>query len=411
MDTILISAYACEPNKGSEPGLGWNWSIELSKYFNVIVITRSNNREVIENELSKLGNNNIKFYYCDVSKHLSFWKKGQRGVHLYYWLWQKQCYKLAKHIYSEIKFEYAMSLTFGNMWLPTYLDKLPSKFIWGPLGGGEGVPKALLSVMNKKQKIFEMLRNVNKIFPVTNLRFYTICNKSDIIVVRTEDSKSCIPLKYRSKCITILETGISSKDISYFKNLTGSTEKYNEMSFVISGRMVPFKLFPLAIEAFFIANKSYPEATLNIIGDGPDREKCELLVKQLNLQESVVFHGMTSREEALNIMAKSRAVIVTSSREGGSWILFEAMLSKKPIICFNTSGMAVTVDDSIGYLIEVCTYEDAVNRFAKRIIQVIENDTEALEKGEKAYYRVIKDFTWQARVEKLLKFMGGGING
>ena len=28
---ILLSAYACEPNEGSEPGVGWNWAIELKK--------------------------------------------------------------------------------------------------------------------------------------------------------------------------------------------------------------------------------------------------------------------------------------------------------------------------------------------------------------------------------------------
>ena len=29
---ILLSAYACEPNKGSEPEIGWQWVINLSKY-------------------------------------------------------------------------------------------------------------------------------------------------------------------------------------------------------------------------------------------------------------------------------------------------------------------------------------------------------------------------------------------
>lgn len=28
---ILLNAYACEPNRGSEPGVGWHWAIELSK--------------------------------------------------------------------------------------------------------------------------------------------------------------------------------------------------------------------------------------------------------------------------------------------------------------------------------------------------------------------------------------------
>ena len=45
---ILISAYACEPQKGSEPGIGWHWVVELARLeYNVHVITRSNNRENI----------------------------------------------------------------------------------------------------------------------------------------------------------------------------------------------------------------------------------------------------------------------------------------------------------------------------------------------------------------------------
>lgn len=81
--TFLMSAYACEPGEGSEPGVGWNWAIELAKKHNVIVITRENNRDKIETEYSKEQYPNLLFYYCDVPRYLSFWKKGQKGVHLY----------------------------------------------------------------------------------------------------------------------------------------------------------------------------------------------------------------------------------------------------------------------------------------------------------------------------------------
>ena len=51
---ILLSAYACEPNKGSEPEVGWRWATELLKFNNeVYVITRLNNKENIEKEIKK----------------------------------------------------------------------------------------------------------------------------------------------------------------------------------------------------------------------------------------------------------------------------------------------------------------------------------------------------------------------
>ena len=43
---ILLSAYACEPNKGSEPEVGWKWAITLSQLgYEVYVITRLNNKK------------------------------------------------------------------------------------------------------------------------------------------------------------------------------------------------------------------------------------------------------------------------------------------------------------------------------------------------------------------------------
>ena len=49
---VLISAYACEPNKGSEPGVGWNWTLQMAKMDEVYVITRSNSYRNIFTETS-----------------------------------------------------------------------------------------------------------------------------------------------------------------------------------------------------------------------------------------------------------------------------------------------------------------------------------------------------------------------
>ena len=46
---VLISAYACEPHKGSR-GAGWNWSLAAGRENEVWVLTRANNRESIEAE-------------------------------------------------------------------------------------------------------------------------------------------------------------------------------------------------------------------------------------------------------------------------------------------------------------------------------------------------------------------------
>src|SRR5580704_8224357 len=45
---ILISAYACSPFHGSEPGVGWSWVRAVAADHDVTVLTAEFNREVIE---------------------------------------------------------------------------------------------------------------------------------------------------------------------------------------------------------------------------------------------------------------------------------------------------------------------------------------------------------------------------
>ena len=66
--TILVSAYGCEPLKASEPGVGWNWVLQMARYNRVHVITRANNQGPIEKHLPKNMKGNIVFHYYDTPK-------------------------------------------------------------------------------------------------------------------------------------------------------------------------------------------------------------------------------------------------------------------------------------------------------------------------------------------------------
>ena len=50
---IFVSAYACEPDLGSEIGVGWHWVLVMSKYFELWVLTRERNQHTIERWIDK----------------------------------------------------------------------------------------------------------------------------------------------------------------------------------------------------------------------------------------------------------------------------------------------------------------------------------------------------------------------
>ena len=81
---IFVSAYACEPDLGSEIGVGWHWVLEMSKYFELWVLTRESNRHTIEPWINKHPKyNHIHWLYFDLPQWTRWWKKGLRGVRTY----------------------------------------------------------------------------------------------------------------------------------------------------------------------------------------------------------------------------------------------------------------------------------------------------------------------------------------
>jgi len=84
---VLASVYACEPDKGSEPGVGWNWVKQIARFHEVWAITRGNNRDPIERGLAKQPIPNVRWVYFDLPRWTRFWKKGRQGLFFYYYLW------------------------------------------------------------------------------------------------------------------------------------------------------------------------------------------------------------------------------------------------------------------------------------------------------------------------------------
>ena len=157
---VLISAYACEPGRGSEPGVGWNLAREMAKFHDLWVITRAINREVIEEELAKNPVQGLHFIYFDLPKWFRTWENERYGVQIYYYIWQLGIYPLAKSVHRKVGFSLAHHITFVRYWTPSLLALLPIPFLWGPVGGGESAPKTFRKNFSAEGQRYERLRDL-----------------------------------------------------------------------------------------------------------------------------------------------------------------------------------------------------------------------------------------------------------
>ncbi len=398
MLNVLISAYSCEPGKGSEPGVGWHLALEISKGAKVWVIARRTNRESIEQELSKIEHNNLNFIYYDLPKSLSFWKKGNKGLYLYYFFWQIGAFSVVKKQLKKIRPDLVHHLTFGSIWAPTFIHLLGLPFVWGPIGGGESVPRTFRRTFLLKEKIKEYIRDVLKASLAINPFIICVLKKASAIIVKTEDTLKIIPKKYKNKTFKMIETGCQPLNISLGKS------KVNDKIIIISiGRLISWKGIRLGILAFSEASKRKENLELWIIGDGPDRKKLEKLVYKERLSEKVFFTGYLPRNIVFDKLLSAHIYLHPSLKDGGPWPLFEAMECGLPIICLDAGGVSDIVTDEIGIKLTPIKEDQVIRDISNAILKLANNEDLRNKMGEAAKKRADEIYTWQRKGQEIIK--------
>src|SRR4029434_3494539 len=105
----------------------------ISRENNAWVITRKNNRDQIEQALSKVPNAHLHFHYADLSRWARFWERRGSGIQLYYYLWQFAAWREARRLMRTVHFDVAHHVTFVNSYVFSFLALLPLPFVWGPI--------------------------------------------------------------------------------------------------------------------------------------------------------------------------------------------------------------------------------------------------------------------------------------
>lgn len=103
----------------------------------------------------------------------------------------------------------------------------------------------------------------------------------------------------------------------------------------------------LAIEHMRMIHEKYPDITLHIVGDKecPYKHYIQKLVRQLNLQDVVVFDGFVGNVE--EIYGKLDVLLMCSRAEAFGRVTIEAMLRNIPVIGFDSGGTSELIEDGV----------------------------------------------------------------
>ena len=249
MKKIFVSAYACEPGMGSEIGVGWHWVLELSKYYEVWVLTRESNRGTIVPWLEQHREyENIHFVYFDMPQWARRWKRGMRGVRIYYMLWQWLSNGVVKRTMQENGIETYHHLTYGNAMWPVSRYGMKQRFVWGPTSAGVSLPRYLTKNFSWKSRLKEVAQRWMKWLLPLNMGFRRRCRCAEIILCKTDETIECVPRKWRHKCVQMTDVAVEPRDASRYM----MPKRYDEtkVNYVATGTLVGWRTMDVLIDAW-----------------------------------------------------------------------------------------------------------------------------------------------------------------
>ncbi len=397
---ILLSAYACAPDVGGEPGIGWGIALELAKRHNVWVLTRSNNQPAHEGAFARTAKPpSLHFVYYDLPRWASFWKRGAKRWRLYYYVWQLAAVRTARQVARAQHIEACQHITIGMDHMPSGLAFAAKPFIWGPVGS-EDIHPAILRALPLQDRLVEWLRIALRSAARTYDPFMYLTRRRATLILcfssADSRSRSSYLRSVATKVRPAVQTGLN---VGGPHPARTSQSPAHPFTVLFAGTLVHRKGAQLAADAFGRFAKTVTDARLVIIGDGPLRGRIERMIRDAGVKERVEFTGTVSMARLEEHLEAADVFLCPYYRHGLPTVCLQAMASGLPVVCLGDGVIAETVGSDCG--VPVPLGESSLPEALAQALRCLYDDPELrFRLGSNARARVLSDYSYKAVVQR-----------
>lgn len=397
---VLLGCYACSPNCGSEPGMGWHFTINIARFHDVHVIV----------EESKFKTKILQFAetHPEIVKNITFHFIPRKRIRIlrkvwppsYYWFyrsWQKKAYQLALKLHEQENFDIVHQITLAGFREPGYLWKLPIPYIWGPIGGFTQTPWKLIPGCGLHGAIYFTARNIINAF---QKRFSyagrQVAQQAHTILVSDKRGLCDVKRHWDKTAELILEVSTNNSLSASHISLRPKNES---LKICWVGHLIALKSLELLL--FAIHKCRNKDIVLEVLGDGDMAGKWKKLAHSLNIANRVNFKGRVSHDEVMKVMRQCHVFCHTSIKEGGTGtVILEALQNGLPTIILNHGGAAHVVDNSCGIKIPIENRTQISNDIAEQL-EILATDESWRQELAKGALARASSFTWKSKMESI----------
>lgn len=185
-------------------------------------------------------------------------------------------------------------------------------------------------------------------------------------------------------------------DHTVFRRIPGVTRE-RRPTMVHFGRMRRYKAIDVVIRALARVRRDVHDARLVIIGDGPDRERLDDVVRRERLHEAVHFAGRMGGAQMVDMLNRCHVFLNASPKEGWGLTVVEANACGVPVVGSNVPGLRDSIQDGVtGFLVP---YGD-VDAFADKTVALMKDPAlhERMSTAGEAWARTL---TWERCADEM----------
>jgi glycosyltransferase involved in cell wall biosynthesis/2-polyprenyl-3-methyl-5-hydroxy-6-metoxy-1,4-benzoquinol methylase len=374
---VLISAYACAPGTGSEPGAGWEFVRLAAERHDVWVLTCATYRARVEAALDEYGLRNVHFEFLGDPSAARRATRVPHGTSLYYLAWQRAARRRALELHREVGFDLTHHATFATDWMPAGvvgLSGVPA--IWGPVGGATRMPWSAWRWLGWSGLVDEVARDA----VTTGMRAAfgrRMARRANVTLAQNHDVEAA--LRRWSNHLEVLPhvivapgrpspspspSSVSPSSVSPSSVSPSSEAPSSEAAparsatapppmrrAVFVARLVPWKGLRIAVAA--LAEPAAANWRLEIYGDGPERDPAHRLAVRLGVADRIRFAGRVPQPAILAALSSADALLAPTLHDSTGFAIAEAVAHGCPIVTVDRAGPAVIVDDVVGIKVPV----------------------------------------------------------
>lgn len=396
---ILLSAYSCNPNRGSEPGVGWGWATALADAgHEVDILTQAGNRAAIEAELALRPRPLLRFHWHQLPPALHRLKHAWAGLglRLHYISWQISAVPVLRRIATERGSDLGHHVTFAQYWSFCALSKVGLPFIWGPVGGGERTPPAFWPELGVRACAYEAARALLGRVSAWGGFMRPTAQGCRLAVASTPETADRLKALGAERPLVVSQVALKPADLEQLSRMAPVPPVPGGVfHFVILGDLLAHKGVHLALSALARVQADW---RLSVIGDGPCRRRLEDQARRLGIADKVRFHGALPRGEAWAQLGGAQALLFPALHDSGGMAAAEAMAAGLPVICLALGGPPGLVVEGTGFAVPAPDPATAIAGLARAAQRLIDEPAlwGRLSAGARAHAH--RAFTWPARV-------------